>query len=141
MANISRNAPCSCGSGKKFKRCCANANTASPPPDREFRWVADFSDPLDILSNQIPDLIRARKFDDAESVCQKLRQRFPDEIDWRERYAELYDAIGDAEQAAAHYRLAADFAATHEDFDPDHIAWMRHRADQLSPTTRPEPQS
>ncbi|WP_155307046.1 type I methionyl aminopeptidase [Desulfosarcina widdelii] len=29
---ISRNAPCPCGSGKKYKHCCLN-KTASPPPD------------------------------------------------------------------------------------------------------------
>ena len=28
--NIERNDPCSCGSGKKFKRCCANKIPATP---------------------------------------------------------------------------------------------------------------
>lgn len=31
MNKIGRNAPCPCGSGKKYKRCCGQNNTASKP--------------------------------------------------------------------------------------------------------------
>jgi uncharacterized protein len=27
---VGRNDPCSCGSGKKYKKCCADAEAASP---------------------------------------------------------------------------------------------------------------
>jgi hypothetical protein len=30
MAKIGRNAPCPCGSGKKYKRCCQNQPMAKP---------------------------------------------------------------------------------------------------------------
>jgi len=33
---ISRNAPCPCGSGKKYKRCCLNKATSSPPEDVQY---------------------------------------------------------------------------------------------------------
>lgn len=33
---ISRNAPCPCGSGKKYKRCCINKNTPVQSPDLQY---------------------------------------------------------------------------------------------------------
>ena len=33
---ISRNAPCPCGSGKKYKRCCLNKAASSPPQDLQY---------------------------------------------------------------------------------------------------------
>ena len=33
---ISRNAPCPCGSGKKFKRCCLNKPLSVPPTDVQY---------------------------------------------------------------------------------------------------------
>ncbi|PIE68208.1 MAG: type I methionyl aminopeptidase [Deltaproteobacteria bacterium] len=33
---ISRNAPCPCGSGKKYKRCCLNKKTTPPTPDTNY---------------------------------------------------------------------------------------------------------
>ena len=32
IEKVGRNEPCPCGSGKKYKRCCANAQAAPPPP-------------------------------------------------------------------------------------------------------------
>jgi hypothetical protein len=72
---------------------------------------------IDTLSNRIPDLIDSGQWDQAEQVCKELQQRFPDEIDWRERFAELYEAKGDAEKAAKYYRLAADFALSQQGFE------------------------
>jgi methionyl aminopeptidase len=33
---ISRNAPCPCGSGKKYKRCCLNKPASTPASDRQY---------------------------------------------------------------------------------------------------------
>jgi methionyl aminopeptidase len=33
---ISRNAPCPCGSGKKYKRCCLNKPVSAPPSDLQY---------------------------------------------------------------------------------------------------------
>ena len=33
---ISRNAPCPCGSGKKYKRCCLNKANVSPSKDVQY---------------------------------------------------------------------------------------------------------
>lgn len=35
-SKISRNAPCPCGSGKKYKRCCLGKATAKPVSDRQY---------------------------------------------------------------------------------------------------------
>ena len=36
MGKISRNAPCPCGSGKKYKRCCLNKPTSRTSPDLNY---------------------------------------------------------------------------------------------------------
>lgn len=41
MAKIGRNAPCPCGSGKKYKKCCLHKNAsapAQPPGKRRIHW-------------------------------------------------------------------------------------------------------
>jgi len=49
MGKISRNAPCPCGSGKKFKKCCLNkpresnsANRPQPRPTRSFENTSKY---------------------------------------------------------------------------------------------------
>jgi hypothetical protein len=39
MNKTGRNDPCPCGSGKKYKHCCANAQGAAPPEDLQWRRV------------------------------------------------------------------------------------------------------
>jgi methionyl aminopeptidase len=36
IAKISRNAPCPCGSGKKYKRCCLNKTASKQAPDLQY---------------------------------------------------------------------------------------------------------
>lgn len=36
MSKISRNAPCPCGSGKKFKKCCLPKQAETPPPVNSY---------------------------------------------------------------------------------------------------------
>jgi methionyl aminopeptidase len=36
IGKISRNAPCPCGSGKKFKRCCLNKTASTQKPDLQY---------------------------------------------------------------------------------------------------------
>ena len=81
----------------------------------------DDYDELDELTNQVPNLIRAGRLDEAEGVCRELKQRWPDMIDWRDRFAEVYEARKQYAKAAEHYRMAAEYARTHDGFDDDSI--------------------
>ena len=133
MAKIGRNEPCPCGSGKKYKKCCYRRRLqpgldAGPAP----AWIAEVTD-LDALSNQANTLIRQGSLEEAERVCQKLRQRYPDQIDALERYAELYEAQGERQKAADYYRQTAAFAQREPGFDDESIAFWLEQAEQLDP--------
>ena len=140
VLKIGRNQPCPCESGKKYKRCCGSA-TSSPmerPRDDEVleiteEGVAIVLGDLDQLSNRVPDLLRRGEVDEARRVCQELVRRYPNNIDWREHFAAVYEAQGDAKRAAAHYRMAADFARNAEGFDPEYIEWALEQAERLDP--------
>ncbi len=125
MDKTGRNQPCPCGSGKKYKKCCVNAPKL-PTGGRFF-----YSD-LDQLSNQIPGLLKQGKFDEAEKVCEQLRQQYPEQIDGLHRYAQLYEARGMKQQAAKYYRRAANFALLAGDFAEETIESFKRKAEELA---------
>lgn len=127
-AKIGRNEACPCGSGKKYKRCCLEDVEQAA---RTGVAVEFHHDDIDALSNHANDLIKARKFAHAETVCRKLLADFPEQIDGWDRLAQLRDAQGHREEAAKLYRVAAAFAESHEGFDPEGIAWYREQAQRL----------
>lgn len=135
MAKIERNAPCPCGSGKKYKKCCLPL--LHQPDNQQACWGAEslhaeaYQDDIDLLSNSVVDLLNERRFDLAEQACRELRRRFPDQIDWIERQALTYERRGEHKNAAEWYRKAADFAQTHEGFDQESVDWFRCEADKL----------
>lgn len=140
-SKIGRNQTCPCGSGRKYKRCCG-VTTPSPaetPLVYEVLEVEEddggelFLDDLLRLSNRVPQLLRSGEIHEALRICHELEQRYPDDIDWRDRFAAVYEAQGDAKRAAAHYRQAADFARNAEGFDPEYIAWALEKAHALDP--------
>jgi len=90
-------------------------------------------DELDVLSNSVLDLIDAEQFDEAESVCRKLRDRYPDQVDGIERMAGLYEARGEKEKAAEYYLRTAEFIRTHPGFEKESIQWALEKAKQLTP--------
>lgn len=102
-------------------------------------WDDDF-DELEELTNHVNDLIHEGRLEEAEQGCHELKRRWPDIIDWRYRFAELHEARGAARLAAEHYRLAADFASTHDGFDQEGIDFYRAEAKRLdSLASRDEP--
>lgn len=129
MSTPARNAPCPCGSGKKYKRCCLapkkTKKTASP-----VKLVPVFTE-LDQLSNSVYDLIRKNKLDEAEAAGKKLLQEYPDEIDGFHRLAQVYEARGDTQKAVQYYRKAADFADSAEGFDKETVDWFHSEARRL----------
>ena len=97
VATIGRNDPCSCNSGKKYKRCCLllheayaaeQRNAAEPRNAAETHAFADVARALEPLlafdddgfaelSNSAVDLANNGHFDQALAVCAKLLSDFP----------------------------------------------------------------
>lgn len=147
MAKTGRNDPCPCGSGRKYKKCCLPSDSLPAPaataalelPDLALRAEVEH---LDELSNAVVHQLRAGRLDEAERLCQELAEQYPGEIDPLERYAMLYEARGDHATAATYYRRAAEFARTHDGFDPELIAtWLAdaERLEALPPPPLPPP--
>ena len=149
-SKIGRNAPCPCGSGKKYKKCCmrrheaarsesapagpATGSKSSPAPPAPavsspgFTYVVA---EIDELSNSVVDLIDEGRLDEAEERCQELRERYPETVDWIMRLAAVYEAREDWKRAAEYYRRAADFAEQNDGFDQDAIDDFRDTASRL----------
>jgi len=152
MAKIGRNEPCPCGSGKKYKNCCLAADEtaaaaaredqrrhASPPPTRgrAVGWGPPVDDDLDQLSNDTVDLIDAGKLEEAERLCHRLLDDFPDVPDGHMRLGHLFRARGEPKKAAQHLRLAASVARTGaaDDDDLELPLSLEAEADSLDPPT------
>ncbi len=137
MAKISRNAPCPCGSGKKYKKCCLLRKETEALEQRKIleqnvgKALVEVDD-LDDLSNSVLDLIDAEKFDEAESVCNELRKRYPDQVDGIERMAMVYEARGENGKAAEYYRRTAEFMRSNPGFDKEGIQWALDKVKQLN---------
>lgn len=142
VAKVGRNEPCSCGSGKKYKRCCALAVSAkravptqpaapAATPNAPIGFMED--DGLDDLSNSVLDLIHARRFDDALAACRRLIDDFPDVHDGFDRSAMVHAAMGNHPLAADFFRKAHAFAADpvrRADYDEELIEDWRLRAEE-----------
>ena len=88
-------------------------------------------DDFDDLSNSVIDLIDAEKFDEAESVCNELKKRYPDQVDGIERMAMVYEARGEKEEAAEYYLRTAEFMRSKPGFDKEGIEWAIDKANEL----------
>jgi len=131
MGKIGRNAPCPCGSGKKYKKCCLSTQQDKKPSSgRKQRFIPVFTD-LDQLSNNVVDLIEQEKLDEAEAVSRRLLNEYPDQIDGFNRLAMVYEARGEKRKAAEYYRRAHRFAMSNEGFDEAAISWFLSEANRL----------
>ena len=125
MKNTGRNAHCPCGSGKKYKKCCLHA----PKPRAGSTFV--YTD-LDDLSNQVPELIKQEKYDEAEEVCRKLLEQYPNQIDGLHRSAELFEAMADYDKAITFYNQTVNFAEKADGFEQKSVDYFRNKAEQLA---------
>lgn len=138
MVKLGRNQPCPCGSGKKYKLCClpkdeaaASEALAQRDPLGDLEWDDDH---LDEDSNAVVDLIHQGRLDEAEAAAHELLARYPYVFDGLERLAMVYDARGDAKQAALYYRKAVAFIQENpEAYDPAIPTSLMKRADELDP--------
>ena len=120
MSKIGRNAPCPCGSGKKYKKCCLLNPDGKPEPHPPTKYRAVYTE-LDQLSNSVVDLIKQKNLDEAEAVSRRLLSEYPDQVDGFDRLAMVYEARGDRKKAAQYYRKAAEFARSNPGFEKKSI--------------------
>ena len=118
MSKPGRNDPCPCGSGKKFKKCCLG------------RQEAPASDPQD--PTPLPPHAPPEPVDEAEEVCRRLLEEFPDLPDGFMRTAAVREARGQRRQAAEYYRKAADAQIKNDpEYGHEFAASLRAQADEL----------
>lgn len=148
MAMPGRNDPCPCGSGKKYKRCCFEKDTADRSAliaamprttvlDQIAASLADrYDDELTTQSNAAVDLVHAGKLDEAERIAHDLLQRFPDVHDGWDRLGMVYEARGENQKAADCYRKVIEFATSRPDqYDPRFVKTFRQLVRELDPST------
>lgn len=136
MSKLSRNAPCPCDSGKKYKKCCLlreDVSVTRPPQVSSdiFRQIHGQMEELDNLSNSVVDLIQAGKLDEAEAQSRRLLEQYPDDVDGLDRLAMVYEAKGHNRVAAEYYRKAAAFMRSRPGFDNEAIEWALRKASEL----------
>lgn len=132
MAKNKRNAPCLCGSGKKFKKCCMNTDKA-PGQETGIPLTYSFAE-LDDLSNEALDLIDAGKLEDAEVLAQKLLTGYPEVSDGLEKMAMIREAQGRNKEATDYYRKAVKVMRV-QGADEELIQDTLAHAESLSPET------
>jgi tetratricopeptide (TPR) repeat protein len=158
MAHISRNQPCPCGSGKKYKGCCGKKDRESSPlSDEEVKNLPplpagktgyllleddDVVKPdgqgghflftkRDQLANQVLDLIRAKELDEAERISRELIRDYPEDATGLRRLARVCEARGDKAAAAEHFEKALELLRKSGDCHPDIIGALEETIDRL----------
>ena len=132
MAKIGRSAPCPCGSGKKYKKCCLPLHEMSRSQQNgDMLYSMDDMDDLDRVSNSVVDLIKEGRLDEAEKVSRELLSKYPDQIDGFDRLGMVWEARGEKKKAAEYYRKAAAFAKSNPGFDQEGIDWYLNKAKGL----------
>jgi len=138
---VGRNDPCPCGSGLKYKKCCADKPVATPSPIPGLAWedflgasagqmtsehVADLAlrdlarvDPAkladDALAAAFRRFARANAWDHAERALDEIVRRQPDKVDeWRDELVMELLAARELPRARPHIaRMQADSARMH----------------------------
>ena len=143
---ISRNDPCRCGSGKKYKKCCLAQDETAATEQRKRARQADTAEPddclnadnlsdidgfvvyveaLEELTNRANDRIRSKQWAEAEVCCRRLIEQFPEEIDGHHRFYEYYTARGDFLEAKNHAQATLAMVESREGFDPQFPAEIK----------------
>lgn len=130
---LSRNAPCPCGSGKKYKKCCLSQDTAAGVRERKphHELLSDlieserYMDELERLTNETNDHIRAGEWAQAEQGCRELLERFPDEVDGHHRFHEYHMQRRQWTQARKHAAELLAMVEQRDGFEPDYPDELR----------------
>lgn len=84
---------------------------------------------LDDLSNSVIDAIEAKKYDQAEKLCQKLLSEYPEVFDGHERLAMLREAQGRFQEAADQYANVIEMM-NKAGIDQETIQYVTERRDK-----------
>jgi tetratricopeptide (TPR) repeat protein len=104
----------------------------SPPPGILYE------DDVDQLSNRALDAIEAKRYQEAEQLCQQLLRDFPTLIDGHDRFAMLREAQGRFGEAADHYRRALELVAqAPDDYAPELVTLFQQRRQQALEKSNP----
>ena len=76
-------------------------------------------------------MIREKRFEEAEQVCNRLMNEYPDQVDGLDRLAMTYEAQGRKSEAAVYYRKAVGFMCSHEGADQEFIDETLRKAEEL----------
>ncbi len=141
MTKISRNAPCPCGSGQKYKKCCLPKEHAAAkqaaredpiPSTTPAGGFGDEEDDLAELSNGVLDLINAGKLEEAEKACAELKRQYPNVVDWMERTGMIHEARGEREKAIEYYQRCLNHIEENKDlFDDGFKDWYIRSIEKL----------
>lgn len=94
-------------------------------------------DALEQLSNSVVDLIEQGRIDDAVEACVELKRRYPDQMDWIFRTAEVLEANGEVGRAVEHYRQCIAFiGANPDEFDAESKEYYLSEIDRLESRRR-----
>ena len=86
---------------------------------------------LDDLSNSVVDAIEAGNYDQAEKLCQKLLNAYPEVFDGHERLAMLREAQERFQEAADHYDKVLDqMRKNPANIDQDTIQYVTEQRDR-----------
>ena len=80
MNSVGRNSPCTCGSGKKYKKCCYGKSVLTQNMATQTGNQTRVLTASQRLSNAVT-LHQAGQFDDAKDIYQALLQDYPDSSD------------------------------------------------------------
>jgi len=128
IMKTSRNDPCPCGSGKKFKKCCIDKPEVVPEPSPEMAELMEEAREFDAISDRVPDLVRQGKLDEAEEVCRLLMDEYPQMVDGLERWAMVHEARGNKAAAAEYYRKTYEFMIADGGFD---VRTLKYNVDKV----------
>jgi uncharacterized protein YecA (UPF0149 family) len=108
MTKAGRNAPCPCGSGKKYKKCCLNNTPNEIKNDFSMDFIPIELD-IDILSNKANSLIHDKKWKEAKKTCEELLAKFPDQTDGLFRTVQLLEEQENYQDALLYAKKTLSF--------------------------------
>jgi Flp pilus assembly protein TadD len=143
MERLGRNDPCRCGSGLKYKRCCADKDEELDRAKREVSNARlreedakmhaaltasheEYHRYMD-ASGSVATLIQEGRLEEAETAAYELIERFPDCPDGFDRLGSICEARGDRLGAARWYRKVIDFIRQHPEHYSEKDARPFHR--------------
>jgi tetratricopeptide (TPR) repeat protein len=112
---LGRNAPCPCGSGLKYKKCCLEEDrlAASAPHPLAAKWrlplrIVLEDDGFEELYFGVHDCLKEGRLDEAEAAARKIEADSPEDPSGIHLLGMVYEARGDTQKALDCYRAALD---------------------------------